>query len=99
MDQFLLDHIAEYHALVRAVKPVLARPVASAGPSPPTPNSSNIIVSARIRPLLQEDFLAGFPCAIFPRSGQSSVVDIHELYHHPRGRPTLKVRITLSTRS
>jgi kinesin family protein 2/24 len=57
--------------------------------------SPDIVVSARIRPLLNEDVAAGFPCAVFPRSAQNAVVDIHDLYNHPRGRPILKARRNL----
>ncbi|RYP73691.1 hypothetical protein DL769_004162 [Monosporascus sp. CRB-8-3] len=49
-----------------------------------------MVVSARVRPLLDEDIAAGFPCAVFPRPAQAGVVDIHDLYNHPRGRPILK---------
>ena len=48
-----------------------------------------MIVSARIRPLSKDE---GFPSAIFPRSNQENVVDIHDLYNHPRGIPILRVR-------
>ncbi|KAH7024664.1 P-loop containing nucleoside triphosphate hydrolase protein [Microdochium trichocladiopsis] len=49
-----------------------------------------MVVSARIRPWLDEDRAAGFPNAMFPRSQEQGVVDIHDLYNHPRGRPVLK---------
>ncbi|KAI1779191.1 P-loop containing nucleoside triphosphate hydrolase protein [Hypoxylon cercidicola] len=49
-----------------------------------------MVVSARIRPHLDEDLASGFPCALFPRAGQPNVVDIHDLYNHPRGNPILK---------
>ena len=45
-------------------------------------------VSARIRPLSERE---GFPSAIFPRANQKNVVDIHDLYNHPKGIPILKV--------
>lgn len=47
-----------------------------------------MIVSARIRPLSESE---GFPSAIFPRANQKNVVDIHDLYNHPKGVPILKV--------
>lgn len=47
-----------------------------------------MIVSARIRPLSENE---AFPSAIFPRANQKNVVDIHDLYNHPKGTPTLKV--------
>jgi kinesin family member 2/24 len=91
MDQFYLQNAALYRALVKALKPAgQSRP----GEVAPETTSSDMVVSARIRPLLDEDLAAGFPCAIFPRSDQSGAVDIHDLYNHPRGRPILKVMTT-----
>ncbi|KAH8657671.1 P-loop containing nucleoside triphosphate hydrolase protein [Xylariales sp. PMI_506] len=87
MDQFYLKNAARYQTLVDQFN------------STPTPRMSrviaqkpaeNIVVGARIRPLLDGDVDALFPCAVFPRSAESCVVDIHDLYNHPRGRPILK---------
>ncbi|CAI4216059.1 unnamed protein product [Parascedosporium putredinis] len=92
MDQFYLQNAALYRKLVGALKP-------RAGPDPaqqtPTVGNPSMVVGARIRPLLDEDVAAGYPCAVFPRQRSSqqrhgSVVDIHDLYNHPRGRPILK---------
>jgi kinesin family protein 2/24 len=89
MDRFLLDNAAQYQSLVKALslapEPRIAK-VATGTISP------DIVVSARIRPLLNEEVAVGFPCAVFPRSAPTGVVDIHDLYNHPRGRPILKVR-------
>lgn len=82
MDRFYLENAALYQKLVKGIKPA---------PAPPTQQatSPDIIVSARVRPLLDEDVQAGFPGAIFPHP--SGLVDIHDLYNHPRGRPIIKV--------
>ncbi|KAH9905872.1 P-loop containing nucleoside triphosphate hydrolase protein [Xylariomycetidae sp. FL2044] len=87
MDQFLLQNATLYQNLVKSLKPPPAPPPAKAAMEPA---SADMIVSARIRPLLDEDASAGFPRAVFPRSSGHGVVDIHDLYHHPRGRPVLK---------
>ncbi|KAI1264915.1 P-loop containing nucleoside triphosphate hydrolase protein [Xylariaceae sp. FL1019] len=81
MEQFLLNNIDLYQNLVKSVKPARVPP--QIGQTNP-----DIVVSARIRPLVDED--AAFPCAIFPRSPETGIVDVHELYNHPRGRPILK---------
>lgn len=47
-----------------------------------------MIVSARIRPLSESEV---FPSAIFPRANQKNVVDVRDLYNHPKGIPILKV--------
>ena len=55
-----------------------------------------MIVSARIRPMLSNDLAEKFPCAVYPRksktTGRSTIVDLHDLYNYPYGRPILKVR-------
>lgn len=89
MDQFLLENVALYQNLVKRFKPAMPTPPRPASEPAEIPNP-DMVVSARIRPLLDEDIASGFPCALFPRSGQSGVVDVHDLYHHPRGRPVLK---------
>ncbi|KAH7406445.1 P-loop containing nucleoside triphosphate hydrolase protein [Phaeosphaeria sp. MPI-PUGE-AT-0046c] len=81
MDRFYLENMAKYHSLVGALDPT-PKPRASAGKAGP-----NMVVSARIRPLSEDE---GFPSAIFPRQIQENVVDIHDLYNHPKGIPILK---------
>jgi kinesin family protein 2/24 len=89
MDRFYLDNAAQYQILVKAFSP---KPVPWLPKVATETTSPDMVVSARIRPLLNDDVALGFPCAIFPRSAQPGVVDIHDLYNHPRGRPILKVR-------
>ena len=90
MDRFYLDNAAQYRTLVKAFNDTTPLPrtrkVATETTSP------DMVVSARIRPPQSEDVAAGFPCAVFPRSTQTGVIDIHDLYNHPKGRPILKVR-------
>ncbi|KAI0172233.1 P-loop containing nucleoside triphosphate hydrolase protein [Hypoxylon sp. FL1284] len=88
MDQFYLDNATLYQNLVKRLKP--APPTARSAAEPTEVPSPDMIVSARIRPLLEEDLASGFPRALFPRAGQPNVVDIHDLYNHPRGIPILK---------
>lgn len=89
MDRFLLNNVAQYQALVKALGPAPETQIAQVVTRKTNPD---MVVSARIRPLLSHDVAAGFPCAVFPRSAQAGVVDLHDLYNHPRGRPILKVR-------
>jgi kinesin family protein 2/24 len=84
MEDFYLRNATKYQTLVNKLTPSL-KPRLSTGEAGP-----NILVSARIRPLSKDE---GFPCAIFPRSSQKNVVDIHDLYNHPKGIPILKVRV------
>jgi len=82
MESFYLKNTPRYHQLLNLLdtKPKPRRPKSE-------PNST-IRVSARIRPLSQEE---GFPSAIFPQVHRNGVVDVHDLYNHPRGKPILKV--------
>lgn len=88
MDNFYRTHAALYKTLIGRFRPAAGPRSESVAVNPLVTGTT---VSARIRPLLDEDIAAGFPCAIFPRAEQPGVVDIHDLYNHPRWRPMLKV--------
>lgn len=93
MDQFYLNNAALYQTLVKGLKQkgILQQvEVATESTSP------DMVVTARIRPLLSEEKAGNYPCAVFPRPAKSGVVDIHDLYSPPRGRPVLKVYRTQS---
>jgi kinesin family protein 2/24 len=94
MDKFLLRNVARYQELVNTFDPKSAPRTGTIAAGTTSPD---MIVTARIRPLLQKDNASGFPGAIFPRSDEEGVVDIHDLYNHPRGRPILKVRNKFSS--
>ncbi|KAK7958567.1 P-loop containing nucleoside triphosphate hydrolase protein [Apiospora saccharicola] len=88
MDKFYLENVALYESLVERATPA---PLARRAGQPTDLVEANMLVAARIRPQLGEDLASGFPCAVYPRSGaEDGVVDIHDLYHHPRGKPVLK---------
>jgi kinesin family member 2/24 len=89
MDQFYLKNVARYQALLKALPPA---PEAGKGVTHAETSAPNMIVSARVRPILDEDVAAGLPRAIFSRSSDGEVLDLHDLYNHPRGQPVLKVR-------
>jgi hypothetical protein len=84
MEQFYLKNASLYDTLVEQFQ--------SVEPTEPeaTTTSPSIVVGVRIRPLLNDDNAAEFPCAVFPRLTQAGAVDIHDLYNHPR-KPLLKV--------
>lgn len=84
MEQFYLNNVSLYDTLVGRFRPAI--------PVKPdtTTTSPSIDVGVRIRPLLNDENAADFPCAVFPRLRQPGVVDIHDLYNHPR-KPVLKV--------
>ncbi|OAF99795.1 P-loop containing nucleoside triphosphate hydrolase protein [Paraphaeosphaeria sporulosa] len=81
MEGFYLNNISKYHSLLDALDPVPKPRIPHGRPGP------NMIVSARIRPLSGSE---EFPSAVFPRRDQGNVIDIHDLYNHPKGQPILK---------
>src|SRR4051812_35830093 len=84
MEQFLLDNAARYTKLVGAFKPKAAN--SKLEPAAPNPD---MVVSARIRPLLEDEAAQGFPECLFPRPAAPHTVDVHELRQPVRGLPTL----------
>ena len=103
MDAFYLRNRALYEKLVgqldaSAPVPHFSRQTAL---TPATPAAEandrehpNITVAARIRPMLEDEVVEGFPCAAYPRQKQpagSQMLDLHDLYNHPKGRPQLRV--------
>lgn len=94
MDRFYLDNAARYQRLVDAFRPASTGMSGLARVTEKLDSetiSSDMVVSARIRPLLDDEIVAGFPCALLPRAAQAGVVDVHDLYNHPKGLPILKV--------
>lgn len=90
MEQFYTENVDKYHSLLAKLD-ATPKPRLSAGLHGP-----NTVVGARVRPLLKGD---GFPAAVFPRSSQQNVADIHDLYNHPSGIPILKVNAFNSSES
>ncbi|ORY17056.1 P-loop containing nucleoside triphosphate hydrolase protein [Clohesyomyces aquaticus] len=81
MERFYLENISKYRSLVDGLDPFPKPRISNGKPGP------NMTVCARIRPLSENE---GFPSSIFPRANQKNVVEIHDLYHHPKGVPILK---------
>ena len=84
----MIDNAERYRKLVREYKP---KP-RNAKDSTTTSATENIVVSTRIRPLLEDEISAGFPAGVFVRDSEDGVVDIHELRQRVRGPPTITVR-------
>ncbi|KAJ9134275.1 Kinesin-like protein [Pleurostoma richardsiae] len=84
-EQFIVEHAARFQSLVSGFKPP-SSPRAAAETTAPNPD---MIVSARLRPLLEEETAAGFPAAVFPRKTQAGKIDVHELKRPIRGPPAL----------
>ncbi|KAH7152229.1 P-loop containing nucleoside triphosphate hydrolase protein [Dactylonectria estremocensis] len=85
MEQFIAENSDRYQSLVTAFKPPKSSRPASA--SAPTPG---MVVTTRLRPLLDDETAAKLPPALFPRSDQPGVLDVHELRQSALGPPQLK---------
>lgn len=86
MDKFLLENASRHEHLVKAFNLKNKPPI-----NDDAITSPNIVVATRIRPMLEHELSSGQVVAIFPRGGQSGVVDIHELKRVVRGLPTMNV--------
>ena len=85
MEQFLIDNAAHYHKLVAAYKP---RPDKKAAGDSTGVGNPEMVVSTRIRPMLEDEAAQGFPSGVFPRKA-TNIVDLHELKRSVRGTPSL----------
>ncbi|KAK3987339.1 kinesin-like protein Klp59C [Cladorrhinum sp. PSN332] len=83
MEEFYIQNAERYKKLVGVFKP---------GPSTVkvTDPNPDIIVSARIRPMMEDETAQGFPEGVHARTtGNTNTVDLHELRRPPRGLPSL----------
>lgn len=101
MDRFYLENIGLYIKLISAIDPEQPAPHFSRHEAAPLNDEVTekqwhltTVVAARVRPLLEEDLAAGFPLAVYPRRALkdgAEIIDVHDLYNHPKGRPIIKV--------
>lgn len=95
MEEFLVQNAKRYQSLVKAFRPGASTQTSIESKSSTSPD---IVVSTRIRPLLDEEDAAGFSESVFPRDAQPGVVDVHELRRTVRGLPTLTVSLQKRTK-
>lgn len=86
MEQFIIDHAERYKRLVAAFKPSTTNTKGSGS----TVASPEIVVSARVRPMLEDEISRGFPEGIHLRRN-TETIDIHALKQPVRGLPTITV--------
>lgn len=88
MEQFLIDNTSRFVKLVQSWKPDAAKANVKASATP----DADMLITARLRPLFDEEKEAGMVPAVFPRPGTDALADVHELRRPVRGLPTLNVR-------
>lgn len=86
-DQFIIDNAERYKRLVAAFKPNM-----SDGKGATTAATREIVVSTRVRPMLEEELAQGFPSGIYIR-GKTNIIDLHALKQPVRGLPTITVSL------
>ncbi|KAJ5919194.1 hypothetical protein N7466_010137 [Penicillium verhagenii] len=85
MEQYLMANVPRYQTLIERFK----KPPYKATNGNDTESSSEMVMTTRIRPLLEDEVSSGQVVAIYPRDDRSGVVDLHELKRVVRGLPTL----------
>ena len=88
MEQFILDHAERYKQLVAAFKP---SPSSIKGGGSAVVANPDIVVSVRVRPMLEDEISQGFPAGIHIRR-DTTTIDVHALKQPVRGLPTITVR-------
>jgi kinesin family protein 2/24 len=86
MDKYILDNVSRFHAMVGKYKPPAARKT-----SEQAGTNADMMVVARLRPLLPDETNAGYPSSVIIRPNKPGVVDVHELRQPVRGPAQLKV--------
>ncbi|KAK3293099.1 P-loop containing nucleoside triphosphate hydrolase protein [Chaetomium fimeti] len=80
MEQYILDNVDRYQKLVAEFKPSTS----SSKGSDTTETSPDIVVSARVRPMLEDELAQGFPVGVHIRD-DTNTADLHELQQPVRG--------------
>lgn len=88
MEQYALENIPRYHTLVKRFEPPKPTRRGSANEGSSSPD---MVVTTRLRPLLEEELSVGWPMSLFPRGEEKGVLDVHELRRPARGPALLRV--------
>ncbi|KAL2186561.1 P-loop containing nucleoside triphosphate hydrolase protein [Thermothelomyces heterothallicus CBS 203.75] len=86
MEQFIIDNAERYKKLVAAFKPSASATQQKRATDAASPD---IVVCARVRPMLEDEVAQGFPVGVHIRSG-TNTVDLHELQQPVRGLPRIR---------
>ncbi|TEA22536.1 Diatom spindle kinesin-1 [Colletotrichum sidae] len=91
MDEYHIKHSAWYQASVEAFAVKAAREDRTASEALNAVPNPDMVVAARLRPVLDDELAAGFIRAVFPRVSGNGAVDLHQIRKHikPLGPPRL----------
>lgn len=96
MDEYHIKHTPWYQAAVSAFAAKAAREDLARSEDPNTTQNPDMIVAARLRPILEDEAAAtGLIRGVFTRTSNNGAVDVHQIRKHvkPLGPPTLMVGI------
>lgn len=93
MDEYHIKHTPWYQSAVEAFSAKAAKKDLAGAQDPNTTSNPDMIVAARLRPILEDEVAAGLIRGVFPRPSGNGAVDIHQIRKHvkPLGPPTLNV--------
>ncbi|KAK2016357.1 P-loop containing nucleoside triphosphate hydrolase protein [Colletotrichum eremochloae] len=91
MDEYHIKHTPWYQASVEAFANKAAKHDLASLHDPDSTLNPDMIVAARLRPVLEDEVAAGLITGVFPRKSGNGAVDIHQIRKHikPLGPPTL----------
>ncbi|WYZ37205.1 hypothetical protein EsH8_II_000711 [Colletotrichum jinshuiense] len=91
MDDYHIKHTPWYQASVEAFSAKAAKEDLSRPEDLNTTPNPDMVVAARLRPVLEDEVAAGLIRGVFPRDSGNGAVDIHQIRKHikPLGPPTL----------
>ncbi|KAK1625754.1 P-loop containing nucleoside triphosphate hydrolase protein [Colletotrichum phormii] len=91
MDEYHIKHTPWYQASVETFSTKAAKKDAASPQDPNTTSNPDMIVAARLRPILEDEVSAGLIRGVFLRPSGNGAVDIHQIRKHikPLGPPTL----------
>ncbi|KAF6828757.1 diatom spindle kinesin 1 (kinesin motor domain containing protein) [Colletotrichum plurivorum] len=91
MDEYHIKHTPWYQAAVGAFASKAAREDLARAEDPNTTANPDMIVAARLRPILEDEVAAGLIRGVFTRTSSNGAVDVHQIRKHvkPLGPPTL----------
>ncbi|KAL0940302.1 kinesin motor domain containing protein [Colletotrichum truncatum] len=91
MDEYQIKHTPWYQSSVEAFAAKAAREDLGRPEDPNATPNPDMIVAARLRPILEDEVAAGLIRGVYTRSSANGAVDVHQIRKHikPLGPPTL----------
>ncbi|KAF9874456.1 kinesin motor domain containing protein [Colletotrichum karsti] len=91
MDDYQIKHTPWYEASVAAFAAKAAKQDSANPEDPDATSNPDMVVAARLRPILEDEASAGLIRGVFTRTSARGAVDVHQIRKHvkPHGPPSL----------